>query len=83
VLTALGVDLAAARRQRQMVRYCLDWSEQRHHLAGPLGTVLTARLLDLDWIRRTQQHRAVHLTEAGSRGLQDTFGVSEDWAIGP
>jgi DNA-binding transcriptional ArsR family regulator len=29
-----GVDLAALRaRRRPLIRYCLDWTEQRHHLA--------------------------------------------------
>src|SRR6185503_15390704 len=31
----LGVDLdGAAASRRPFVRYCVDWSEQRHHLAG-------------------------------------------------
>lgn len=78
-LAAFGLDLDGAGRQRPAIRYCLDWSEQRHHLAGPLGAALTSRLLDLDWIRHTPQRRAVLLTDAGSRGLCDTFGVPERW----
>jgi hypothetical protein len=33
----------------------MDWSEQRHHLAGALGAALTTRLLDLGWIRRAKR----------------------------
>ncbi|MGI8578496.1 MAG: ArsR/SmtB family transcription factor [Nocardioidaceae bacterium] len=77
-LAAFGLDLDAVHRHRPAIRYCLDWSEQRHHLAGPLGTALTSRLLELDWIHRTS-HRAVLLTQAGQRGLRDTFGVPESW----
>src|SRR5215211_3040620 len=33
----LGVDVAAIGGRRPLVRYCVDWSEQRHHLAGALG----------------------------------------------
>jgi hypothetical protein len=73
-----GIDLAATLARRPAVRYCLDWSEQRHHLAGPLGSALTERMFVRDWIRRTPQRRAVLLTEAGSTGLADWFGVS--WA---
>ena len=40
VLSQLGLDLDAVLARRPAVRYCLDWSEQRHHLAGPLGTAL-------------------------------------------
>lgn len=78
-LAAFGLDLDAAYRHRPAIRYCLDWSEQRHHLAGPLGTALTARLLDLDWIQRTNRRRALVLTDPGRSGLHDTFGLPEDW----
>ena len=78
-LTTFGVDLPAPGRERRAIRYCVDWSEQRHHLAGPLGAALTDRMFDLGWLRRTDQRRVVHLTEAGRHGLHDTFGVPEDW----
>jgi hypothetical protein len=48
-LGVIGVDLAAVPARRPAVRYCLDWSEQRHHLAGPLGTALAGRLFALGW----------------------------------
>lgn len=74
-----GVDLDKVERSRPAIRYCMDWSEQLHHLAGPLGTALTGRLFDLEWIRRASQPRAVTLTEAGRTGLHDTFGLPFDW----
>src|SRR5205085_182274 len=47
LLRDLGVDLPALRAgRRPVVRYCLDWSEQRHHLAGSLGGALADRLLE-------------------------------------
>ena len=54
-----GLDLDDIERHRPVVRYWLDWSEQRHHLAGPLGTALAGRLFDLDWIRRTSRRRGL------------------------
>jgi DNA-binding transcriptional ArsR family regulator len=74
----LGVD-AAVLRQPRPVRYCLDWSEQRHHLAGPLGAAVTTRLLDLGWIRRARRPRVVLLTDAGRDGLHRTLGVPAGW----
>ena len=74
-LDGLGVDLDGLRGP---VRYCLDWSEQRHHLAGPLGTALTDRLFALGWIRRTDRRRVVLLSDAGRAGLE-RLGVPDDW----
>ena len=46
-LADLGVE---SRPGARVVRYCVDWSEQRHHLSGALGRGLLDRLLELDWI---------------------------------
>ena len=70
----LGIDCWPAGK-RPFVRYCVDWSEQRHHLAGALGAAVLARLIDLNWLRRSPTSRAVHVTREGQRGLADTFGV--------
>ena len=79
-LTGVGAEFMAgfgvqAPPGRRLVRYCVDWSEQRHHLAGGLGRGLLDRLLELDWIRRTESSRAVRITAAGRAGLRTTFGV--------
>ena len=71
-LTEFGVRLPP---RRPVIRYCIDWSEQRHHLAGALGRGLLDKLTDLAWTRRAAASRAVQLTEAGRRGLADTFGL--------
>ena len=58
------------------MRYCLDWSEQRHHLAGSLGAALADRFLALDWIRRSPQSRALTVTDAGRAGLRARLGLA-------
>jgi DNA-binding transcriptional ArsR family regulator len=58
-----------------VIRYCVDWSEQRHHLAGGIGRALHSRLVELDWIRPTPASRAVHVTAAGKSCLADALGV--------
>ncbi|GAA4833206.1 metalloregulator ArsR/SmtB family transcription factor [Saccharopolyspora rosea] len=78
VLAALGVDLDAVRgasSRRPLLRFCLDWSEQRHHLAGRLGAAVLQALLDAGWLCRRPGQRAVTLTEPGERGLRDLLGV--------
>lgn len=65
-----------------VIRYCVDWSEQRHHLSGAAGKALLGRLGELDWIRRGRNSRAVAVTVAGRTGLHETFGIS-DADVGP
>jgi hypothetical protein len=74
-VTDFGLMLSPKRR---LVRYCIDWSEQRHHLAGPLGRGLLVRLTDLEWIHRAGATRAIQITDTGQAGLRDTFGVCVD-----
>ena len=72
VLEELGVDLDAVRRgggQRPLLRFCLDWSEQRHHLSGRLGAAVLDAFLDQRWVERRSGHRAVTVTDAGEAAL--------------
>jgi DNA-binding transcriptional ArsR family regulator len=79
VLPRLGVstDLLAEGRasRRPLLRFCLDWSEQSHHLAGRLGAHLLAAFLDAGWIARHPGQRSVRLTDAGRRELRDRLGI--------
>jgi DNA-binding transcriptional ArsR family regulator len=70
-LTALGVELPRG----DALRYCVDWSEQRHHLSGAAGRALARRLLELRWIRRADTGRAVFVTDAGRRELPRALEV--------
>jgi DNA-binding transcriptional ArsR family regulator len=80
VLGELGIDLDTVLARRPAARYCLDWSEQRHHLAGPLGTALAGRLFALGWVRRTQRRRVVQVTDLGREKLPEVLGLPADWA---
>jgi DNA-binding transcriptional ArsR family regulator len=70
VLTELGVDIASQPSRRPLLRFCVDWSEQRHHLSGQLGAAITEALLNRNWLHRRPHQRAVHLSDAGSHGLE-------------
>ena len=70
----LGIDVEAARAlRRKFAASCLDWSERRDHLGGALGAALAERLVDLGWIARKRNSRAVTITEAGRRKLAEHF----------
>jgi DNA-binding transcriptional ArsR family regulator len=70
----LGIDVEAARAlRRKFAATCLDWSERRDHLGGALGAALAERLVDLGWIARKRNSRAVSVTETGRRRLAEEF----------
>jgi DNA-binding transcriptional ArsR family regulator len=74
-----GIDVDGLRAQRRpLVRYCTDWSEQQHHLAGGLGAALARELLGRGWIERAAKGRAVRITDAGEAALRDLLGVRLD-----
>ena len=53
-----------------------DWSERRYHVAGHVGAEICRRCLELGWLQRRRDTRALRLTPAGAAGLADTFGVT-------
>jgi len=57
-------------------RTCVDWTERRFHLSGPLGTLLARRMLDERWLLRRVGTRAVGISARGREGLR-SLGV--DW----
>jgi DNA-binding PadR family transcriptional regulator len=71
----LGLDLDALRSKRGAARQCLDWTERRHHLAGPVGVGLLSRMVALGWIETTAGSRAARLTTLGREELRKRLGV--------
>lgn len=51
------------------LRYCVDWTEEAHHLVGALGAAVTTRLFDLGWIAKGKVPRSVEVTRKGVAGL--------------
>jgi len=58
-------------------RQCLDWTERRPHLAGPVGARLFAHWCETGWLERDNCHpRLVKLTALGRRSLRNELGLS-------
>ena len=73
----LGIEVGALKPARHGIACgCLDWTERRYHLAGPLGASLLRRCFDLRLLRRGKEHRAVSVTAAGARFLASELGVT-------
>ncbi len=79
-LTKFGAQLNSKSAGRRIFcRACLDWSERRYHVAGLVGAEIWRRLMELGWLARQRDTRAVRVTAAGRRGLRDTLGVKLDF----
>lgn len=86
-LTAEGAraftDIGADPPRNPAVRCCVDWTEQRHHMAGVAGRELLRRMLELGWVQPSRYHRALSITNAGREQLAQRFGVRPDELSGP
>lgn len=70
-LAELGIAADAGERARS----CLDWTEQRSHLAGPLGRKLLTQLLERGWLSRDARSRALRVTDLGRTSFPEQFGI--------
>jgi predicted transcriptional regulator len=80
-LGELGVDLTGLNgASKGAARPCIDWTERRRHLKGPLAARLLTRFLELGWIERGKENRAIHVTPKGRQGLRNVLSVDLDMA---
>jgi DNA-binding transcriptional ArsR family regulator len=70
-----GLGVSTPKLKRPLTRKCLDWSERRPHLAGALGVALTTRLIDLQWLARKRDSRAIRLTPLGRESLERNLNL--------
>jgi DNA-binding transcriptional ArsR family regulator len=72
----LNIDITLLRKQkRSFARACLDWSERKSHLAGSLGSALFDLMIANNWMRRTQNSRAIVVTGKGRKMLLERFKI--------
>jgi DNA-binding transcriptional ArsR family regulator len=77
-LSRNGVNFQAIKPGRYgFARQCLDWTERRPHLAGPVGAHLFRSWCERGWLERDKYHaRLVKVTTLGRRRLQKELGLS-------
>ena len=73
-LAEIGVEIPTGKRP--LVRYCVDWTEQRHHLSGGLGRAVLDHFLSAGWVKRVPRGRALTVTDDGRSALADAFGIA-------
>jgi hypothetical protein len=72
-LADVGIEITTG--SRQLIRYCVDWTEQSHHLSGGLGRAFLDRFLAAKWVKRAPRGRAVTVTDRGRTALGECFGI--------
>ena len=68
-------ELGAEPPPNPAVRCCVDWTEKRHHMAGPAGRALLTALEQHGWVRPHRYHRALTLTDEGAAELTRLLGI--------
>jgi DNA-binding transcriptional ArsR family regulator len=72
---AAFAELGVVVEPAETVRACLDWTEQRAHIAGRVGGAVMTRILELGWLTRDPKTRALRVTESGRRQIPERLGV--------
>lgn len=75
-LTQWGVVLPSHGTKQRLLYGCVDWSERREHLAGPVAVAILDAAVDRGWLRRRADSREVQLTP---RGMQ-SFALEIGWS---
>lgn len=69
-LAEWGVDLAVVEGdKRPILRFCMDWTEEQHHLAGGLGAAVLAAFRGNGWVTDGPRPRELAVTDAGTAAL--------------
>jgi DNA-binding transcriptional ArsR family regulator len=75
-LSTLDIDAESLRGlRRSFAHECLDWTERHHHIGGSLGAALLDCFIELKWLTRMRETRAIRLTHAGERGIERVFSI--------
>jgi DNA-binding transcriptional ArsR family regulator len=75
-LRTLDIDAEPLRSlRRSFARQCLDWTERHHHIGGAVGAALLSRFIEMKWLARTRDTRAVRLTHEGERGFERVLSI--------
>lgn len=75
VTLPVQTDKKAALRRQPFARPCMDWTERRLHISGPLGQQILTHAFDSGWVTRNRYKRGLHLTGAGARAFEAILGL--------
>lgn len=82
-LTDSGLKAPTVAAGTPQAKLCLDWTERKHHMSGPLGTAILQRSLQAHWLERRTGSRALTMTDNGRDAFERLFGPTPDMVDGP
>lgn len=76
LLRTLDIDAdALCTLRRSFAHKCLDWTERHYHIGGAVGAALLSRFIEMKWLARMRNTRAIRLTHAGEHGFENIFSI--------
>jgi DNA-binding transcriptional ArsR family regulator len=71
-----GLEARGLKPSHEEGRGCMDWSERRLHLAGPLGRSLMKDMISAGWFQQDPASRALWVTPLGREELEGALGLA-------
>ncbi|MFI0427518.1 MAG: ArsR/SmtB family transcription factor [Flavobacterium sp.] len=72
-----GINILELKKQRRtFAKPCLDWSERKHHISGSIATAMLNKMLELDWIRKIANSRAIIITSKGKKEFNEKLKIN-------
>ncbi len=81
-LSDIGVEPPLPGSEKPVAKLCLDWTERRHHISGPLAIVILEHAFEENWLKRRVGSRALTISDAGFSALDRWFGINRDMIAG-
>jgi hypothetical protein len=76
-LNDVGIESPSISSGKPPAKLCLDWTERRHHISGPLATAMMEKSVEVHWLQRRTGSRALTITDSGFDALERWFGLGK------
>ena len=76
-LDDIGIEVPIRGTGKPPAKFCLDWTERRHHISGSLATAIMQKFLEAHWLGRRTGSRALIVTDDGLNALATQFGLTK------
>lgn len=68
-LKCLGLETDNKLYSKPIIKH-IDWTERKHHIAGPIALEITKKLFELSWIQKCEINRCLRITKKGEKSFK-------------